>query len=199
MPSEPAMERSSGAVTKPRTRSAFAPTYAVVTTMFAMSLRGNWRTESERTACSPAMRITRLTTMARTGRRMKRSVNFMMVARCLLTVFRFRRRQVSRLHRVVDRHGCAGAQLEHARGHHFLARLDAGHHGDLVAARAAELHELLAHALVGLVRLRIGHVLHDEDGVAERRVADGRHRQRDRRGVAALRELGLDVHAGAEL
>ena len=76
MPSAPAMTRSSGAVMKPRTRSAFAPTYAVLTTTLAMSLRGNCRTERERTACKPAMRITRFTTIARTGRLTKRSVSF---------------------------------------------------------------------------------------------------------------------------
>ena len=43
----------------------------------ALSSFGYWRTLSERIACSPAMMITRLTTIARTGRRMKMSVNFM--------------------------------------------------------------------------------------------------------------------------
>ena len=38
---------------------------------------GYWRTFRVRIACRPAMMITRLTTRARTGRRMKRSVNFM--------------------------------------------------------------------------------------------------------------------------
>src|SRR5262245_9703025 len=41
-----------------------------------MSLRGYWRTLSDRMDCSPAMRMTRLTTMASTGRRTKRSVSF---------------------------------------------------------------------------------------------------------------------------
>ena len=48
----------------------------VDTTTLAMSLRGNWRTLSERIDCNPAMRITRLTTIARTGRLTKRSVIF---------------------------------------------------------------------------------------------------------------------------
>src|SRR5439155_7233409 len=77
MPSAEAMTRSSGVVMNPRTRSALAPTYAVVTVMAAFSLRGYWRTLSERIACTPAMAMIRLTTMAMTGRRMKRSVNFM--------------------------------------------------------------------------------------------------------------------------
>src|SRR5436309_12091117 len=77
MPSALAMTRSIGVVMNPRTRSAFAPTYTVVTCTTAMSLRGYWRTLSERIACNPAIRITRLTTIARTGRLTNRSVNFM--------------------------------------------------------------------------------------------------------------------------
>ena len=42
--------------------------------MAAFSLRGYWRTLSVRIACTPAMMMIRLTTMAMTGRRMKRSV-----------------------------------------------------------------------------------------------------------------------------
>ena len=61
---------------KPRTRSAFAPTYTVETAMTAVSLLGYWRTESDRIDCNPAIRITRLTQIARTGRLMKRSVSF---------------------------------------------------------------------------------------------------------------------------
>src|SRR2546421_824903 len=40
-----------------------------------MSLRGYWRTLIVFIACNPAMRMTKLTTIARTGRLMKRSVN----------------------------------------------------------------------------------------------------------------------------
>jgi len=47
----------------------------------AFSLRGYCRTFSERMACKPAIRMMRLTTVASTGRRMKRSVkDFMRVA-----------------------------------------------------------------------------------------------------------------------
>src|SRR5207244_11412806 len=77
MPSEAAITRSSGVVMKPRTRSAVAPTYAVVTVMAAFSLRGYWRTFSERIACTPVMTISKLTTMARRGLRMKSSVKLM--------------------------------------------------------------------------------------------------------------------------
>src|SRR6266545_1779361 len=76
MPSAAAITRSSGVVTKPRTSAAFAPTYVVVTVMAAFSLRGYWRTLIDRIAWRPAITITRFTTIASTGRRMKRSVNF---------------------------------------------------------------------------------------------------------------------------
>src|SRR5260370_5063786 len=51
----------------------------VVIVIAAFSLLGYWRTLSERMAWIPAIRITRLTTIAITGRRMKRSVNFILL------------------------------------------------------------------------------------------------------------------------
>src|SRR2546422_10510509 len=111
MPSAAAMTRSSGAVMKPRTRAELAPTYAVVTVMAAFSLRGYWRTLSDRIACTPAMTMSRLTTMASTGRRMKRSVNFI-GARSL--VDRFRRQLRAGREIVLHHHGDAVAQLEGA-------------------------------------------------------------------------------------
>src|SRR5579862_1712296 len=77
MPSALATTRSIGVVTNPRTRSAFAPTYTVVICTTAMSLRGYCRTLNERIAYNPAIRMTRLTTIASTGRFTNRSVNFM--------------------------------------------------------------------------------------------------------------------------
>src|SRR2546427_6779220 len=59
--------------------------------MAAFSLRGYWRTFSERMACTPAMTIKRLTTIARTGRRMKRSVNLMRTPFRFSPVYRRRR------------------------------------------------------------------------------------------------------------
>src|SRR5512134_796150 len=84
MPSAAAMTRSSGVVMKPRTSSALAPTYTVVTVMAAFSLRGYCRTLSERMAWRPPIRTTRLTTSASTGRRMKRSVKRMRAIGALL-------------------------------------------------------------------------------------------------------------------
>src|SRR5262249_20081424 len=118
MPSALAMTRSSGVVTNPRTRSAFAPVYVVVARTTAISERGNGRTLSERIACNPAMRMTRLTTIAATGRLMNRSVNF------ISAVLRLGVGVVGRLSLVVD-HDCGPvAQLEDAGGHDFLPRLE---------------------------------------------------------------------------
>src|SRR5687767_3643071 len=142
MPSALAMTRSSGVVMNPRTRSALAPMYAVVTETTAMSLRGYWRTLSDRIDWMPAIRMTRLTTIARTGRRMKMSVNRMLAVR------RFGIGLVGRGDVVVHLDRRATAKFEHARGDNLFAGLDAGEHRHLVAACVAELHELLAHPFV---------------------------------------------------
>src|SRR6185503_11221271 len=145
--------------------------------MTAMSLLGYWRTLSERMACSPAMRITRLTTRARTGRLTKRSVNFKGFAS---VVFRLGGGLVPRLRLVPHEHGRARAQLEGARSHDLVAGLEPGEDGDLVAARASQLHELLLHALVVLAPGTV-EVAHDEHGVSVGRVADRGRGQRDHR------------------
>src|SRR5262245_56821178 len=133
MPSALAMTCSSGVVMKPSTRSALAPTYTVATRTTAMSLRGYWRTLSARIDCRPAMRITRLTTIARTGRLTKRFVN-----RMVLTVLRLRSRAVGRLNLVVDHNGCAVAKFEHAGGDDLFRRFDAREHFDLIATRRTD-------------------------------------------------------------
>src|SRR5262249_29887376 len=125
----------------------------------AMSLRGYWRTESARIDCSPAMRITRLTTIARTGRLMKRSVNF------TSALLGLGRRVVGRLLGVVDLDGRAVAELEDPGRHDFLAGLQAGEDGDLVAAPHAELDEALRDAFVR-VALLVLQALDDENRVA---------------------------------
>src|SRR5260370_5621565 len=134
------MDRSSGVVMKRRTRSALAPTYAVVTVMAAFSLRGYGRTLSERTACTPAMTIRRLTTTARTGRRMNRSVNFIassLVVGGLGSGFAGGRQFV------VDRQRAAVVELEGAARDDGLARVQPGRDPHQIAAPLAEAHELL--------------------------------------------------------
>src|SRR5512138_1369369 len=122
MPSAAAITRSSGVVMKPRTRSALAPTYAVVTVIAAFSLRGYCRTLRVRIACTPAMITIRLTTIAMTGRRMKRSVNFMGRPRPPL-VGRLRVQLCLWGERVVDGDGHPVAQLERAAAGDHLAGL----------------------------------------------------------------------------
>src|SRR5688572_12645529 len=89
--------------------------------------------------------MTRFTTIASTGRRMKTSVNFMAASAVL--------GPGSELGLgpglVVDADACAVAQLEGARRHQLVAGLDAVEHRDEVAAIFTEAHELLAHLLDG--------------------------------------------------
>src|ERR1700756_1719086 len=177
MPSAAAITRSSGVVMNPRTRSAFAPTYVVETSTTAISLRGYCRTLNERIDCSPAIRITRFTTIARTGRFINRSVNFMDFP--CLAVLRFRSRIIPGLHFVVHVDRRSIAELENSRGHHFIPRVPPRHDRHLVTARPVNLHKLLAHSFVGL-SLRILHFRDDEDRISIRRVADRRCRQSNR-------------------
>src|SRR3954454_3521871 len=132
MPSALAITRSSGVVMNPRTRSALAPTYTVETRTTAMSLRGYCRTLSARIDCRPAIRMTRLTTIASTGRLTKRSVNFMTCVRLL--IFGFGCGAVGRLHLVVHLDGDTIPQFEHSRGHYFLAGVQTRHDRDLISA-----------------------------------------------------------------
>src|SRR4051812_57757 len=138
MPSAAAITRSSGEVMNPRTSEALAPTYAVVTVMAAFSLRGYWRTVSRLAACRPAMTIKTFTTMARTGRRMKRSVNLMRSPVGGLRVDLHVRSEL-----VLHQHVHAVAQLEGAARDHRLAGGQAGIDRDEVAAARAEPDELL--------------------------------------------------------
>src|SRR5262245_33080142 len=127
MPSALAITRSSGVVIKPRTRSAFAPTYTVETRTTAMSLRGYCRTLSARIDCRPAIRMIRLTTIARTGRLTKRSVSR------ILTILRLRGRLVAGLDFIVDKNGRTVSKLEHTGTDDFVTRLETGDNRDLIA------------------------------------------------------------------
>src|SRR5512137_990629 len=110
--------------------------------MAAFSLRGYWRTLSERMAWSPAMTMARLTTTAMTGRLTKRSVKLMWG----LPASAVDRPRVELRRRglvVADHHRGAVAQLEGAGAHHPLAGLQAGDHRHQVAAPLPEPHEPL--------------------------------------------------------
>src|ERR1019366_10717188 len=102
--------------------------------------------------------------------------SFILLPSSFLTVSRLRILACSRLHFVVDRHGRSGPQFEYSRCGDFLAGFDAGEYGHEIAARGAELHELLAHAAEGL-SVRTLHILDDEHRVAEGRVTDRRDRE----------------------
>ncbi len=81
MPLAVAIDCAIGVVTKPCITSWVAPGKLVSTVMVALSRFGYWRTGNDTSALAPTSRISRLTTVARTGRRMKRSVKDMMEGR----------------------------------------------------------------------------------------------------------------------
>src|SRR4051812_941683 len=102
-----------------------------------MSLRGYCRTLIVFIACKPAMRMTKLTTIASTGRRMKRSVNDFM------SILRVDRRWIDlRLRRqiVVDRYRHSVAQFEHAGAYDRFATFKAFVDRDEIAPRFAHAH-----------------------------------------------------------
>src|ERR1700730_12550875 len=87
-----------------------------------------------------------------------------------LAVFRLRRGVVPRLNGVVDGDGGDRTQFEDARSHDLFTRFDSGEHTDLIATRAAQLHELLADTAIALAFWTLD-VFDDEHGITERRVA----------------------------
>src|ERR1700682_5306215 len=109
--------------------------------MDGFSLRGYWRTLSERTACKPAMTINRLTTMAMTGRRMNRSVKRMSEP-LELSVRRVRIDLCVGREIVLHHHRPAVAQLEGTGAHHRLAGGQGRLHRDQVAAGGGEAGEI---------------------------------------------------------
>src|SRR6267154_1160421 len=108
----------------------------------AFCVRGYCRTGRSPIERSPSTKIVRLTPVARTGRSMKMSVNFLICAP-RSRVFGLGGRFVRRLDRVVDDHGHTCAQLDLSGGDHRVAFLDAREDRDLIAARAARRDEFL--------------------------------------------------------
>src|SRR5580692_7330057 len=159
-----------------------------------MSLRGYCRTLSERIDWRPAIRMRRLTTIARTGRLTNKSVNFMRVPHSalvtllaftpllvelkvsltvVLTLFGVRFRTIRRLHGVVNLNGCGVAEPEDSGADDFVARIHPGRDRDLIAAAALDLDDLLAHPAIGLTGLLILNVGHDVHGITVGRIVDG--------------------------
>src|SRR5271157_5961475 len=95
------MEVSRGVVMKPATSAGSAPVYTVWTVTTAFWVKGYWRTCKSPTERRPRTRISRLTTVARTGRRIKISVKCMCVPFVLL-VHRLGGRFIGGLYLVID-------------------------------------------------------------------------------------------------
>src|SRR6187402_1134009 len=119
----------------------------MVTTEF--SVFGYWLTGRPNSERSPSTTMSRLITPASTGRRMKRSVNFMAFASMFL---RGGVRRVGRNDAVVDLDGRAVLELDLAAGDHLLAFLQALEDGHLVAAGLAGGDEGLLHHQAGARR-----------------------------------------------
>src|SRR5271165_2151290 len=98
---------------------------------------GNWRICSLYPAIAPTSRMSRLTTLASTGRRMKRSVKAFIGASSRLRRHRGRRQSG----RLIDSDGRVGLQLDLSGGHHLLARLDPFLDRDPLVARRAHFYE----------------------------------------------------------
>src|SRR5262245_48839245 len=156
-----------------------------------MSLRGNWRTDRDRIAWIPAIKMTRLTTTASTGRRMNRSVNF------ILAILWLGSRVVAGLRLVVDLDRRPVAELEDSRGDHFLSGLYSRQHRDLVAAARSDSDELLFDAAVAFAVGSL-HVLDEEDRISVGGVVDRGSGQGDDRLARAQDHLCLDEHSGPE-
>src|SRR5712691_10301234 len=142
----------------------------VVTVTTAFCVRGYCRTGRSPIERSPSTKIVRLTTVARTGRSMKISVNFLICAPRSL-VLGFGGRVVRRLDRVVDDYGHPCAQLDLSGADHGVPFLDAREDRDLVPARAARRDELLLREKRRLPILALL-FFHDEDGIAVGIVGD---------------------------
>src|SRR6266853_5321352 len=117
----------------------------VVTVIDAMSLRGYWRTLIVFIACKPAMRMTKLTTIASTGRLMKRSVKDFM-SRISIFASRICRRRIHlrfRRESIVDRYRRSVAQFENSRAHDGFIRFQPIENRHEIAARFAHPNKLL--------------------------------------------------------
>src|SRR5207244_6793267 len=137
--------------------------------MAAMWLRGYWRTLIVRIACEPAMRMTKLTTIASTGRLMKRSVKDFMS----ILGLRIHRRWIHlrfRRESIVDRYRHSVAQFENSRAHDGLIRFKPIGNRHEIAARFAYPNKLLTNRLRFLTRLGVLFFLDHKNRISKRRV-----------------------------
>src|SRR5271170_7603157 len=98
---------------------------------------GNCRTCSLKAAMPPISRMSRLTTVASTGRRMKRSVKVFIG----LSSRSGRFRRGGKRGRIVERDWRIGLELDLARGHHALAGPQPLLDRNPLAARLAETNQ----------------------------------------------------------
>src|SRR3954447_18303522 len=142
-------------------------------------------------AARPAMRMTKLTTSARTGRLIKISVKL------FISLGINRRRSELRFRRkiVIDGHRHAIAKLENSCADDRLARLQPRRYGDEVAARLADSHHLLTQSLSFLPCLGILLLLDHVNGITVRRVGDSRTGNDD--GLLFFREYDFDLREHA--
>src|SRR5207302_7392187 len=137
--------------------------------MAAMSLRGYWRTLIVFIACKPAMRMTKLTTIASTGRLMKRSV------KDFITILgsRICRRWIHlRFGReiVVNRYRHSVAQFENSRAHDGFIRFQSIDNRHEIAARFAHPNKLLTNRLRFLACLWVLLFLDHKNRISKRRI-----------------------------
>src|SRR5262245_42047622 len=118
--------------------------------MVVLDSSGYWRIGSLKPPCAPMSRISRLTTLASTGRLMKMSVKAMWL---LFRPLRLRRQGL----RIVDLDGGVGVKLELAAGHDLLAFLHAFQNRDLVALARPDAYET---PFDGELRRRHFHLAH---------------------------------------
>src|SRR5580692_10836900 len=140
----------------------------MVTTAF--SVWGYWLTGKLPTERRPSTRISRLMTIASTGRLMKRSVKFMAGASLLL---RRRVLVVQRLHVVVDAHRRAVLQFELPAGDHHRPLRHALQDCDLISACRPRRDEHLLRLELGIA-FRIFLIGRDEHGCTVGVVGDRR-------------------------
>src|SRR5579863_750422 len=138
----------------------------MVTTAF--SVCGYWLTGKLPTERRPSTRISRLITIARTGRRMKRSVKFMVRASLFL---RRRILLVQRLHAIVDAQRRAVLQFELPAGDHRCPLGYALQDRNLISSRRPRGDEHLLRLELGIA-FRILLVRRDEHRRPVRVVGD---------------------------
>src|SRR5262249_41153274 len=169
----------------------------VVTVTVAFSLLGYCRMVRERIAWRPAIRITRLTTIAMTGRRMNRSVNFICSPFFGSLPGGFGRWLGGGREGVVAAHRHAVAQLEGAAAHHRLAGFEPRDDRDEIPPALAHPHKPLVGYRLWLAGRILG-LFDDEHRVAEWGVDHAGPRNHRHRMLLARENLDVREHARCE-